>query len=71
MSLMHGVNKPSCSSDMFSFGHIFKSIISYFPIPIAQLARTVVKIAKCCIKYDSLQCPSAENVAEQLKRATV
>jgi len=50
----------------------FKSIISYFPIPIAQLPRTVVKIAKCCLKYDSLQRPSAaENVAEQLKRATV
>lgn len=64
--IVDGVNKPSYSSDMFSFGHIFKSIISYFPIPIDQLPRTVVKMVKCCLNYSPQERPSAENVAKQL-----
>lgn len=64
--LIDGVNKPSCASDMYSYGRIFKTIIQYFPLSKETLPTLVVKMVKDCLKYDPLERPTATTVIQCL-----
>ena len=60
--LIDGSSKPSYSSDMFSFGRIFKSVMHYFPLPATELPKEIVTIVKKCLCYNPLKRPSAKTV---------
>ena len=69
--LIDGSSKPSYCSDMFSFGHVMKSVVCYFPLPASQLPRKFVAIVKKCLLYHSLDRPCAKTVYRELQLLAV
>ena len=60
--LIDGINAPSPSSDMFSYGRLFKCIIVNFPVPVHHLPKSAMNAIKKCLEYNSHERPMAETV---------
>ncbi len=64
--LVDGVSDITTACDMYSYGHLFKSIIQYFPLAIESIEISLQKDIKKCLKYDCMQRPSAKQMVELL-----
>ena len=58
--LVDGTNKPSPSSDIYSYGRIIKSIVRNFPISPQLVPQIIVDMVNNCLTYNSTQRPTAE-----------
>lgn len=57
--LVDGISIPSPSSDMYSYGRIFKNIVCYTHLEITLLPTSVQALIKRCLKYLSTERPTA------------
>lgn len=62
--LVDGIAKPSPASDVYGFGRIFKNVICYFPLALSELPVSVKDIVKKCLKYESSNRPSTDEIIE-------
>ena len=65
--LVDGITKPSPSSDIYSYGRIFKSIVRNFPISREIIPPVVVNMVNNCLSYHSSQRPHAKSIIFTLK----
>ena len=65
--LVDGIVKPSTSSDIYSYGRIFKSIICYFPLSRELIPHSIVDMVNKCLSYQASQRPSASCVISTLR----
>lgn len=69
--LVDGIAKPSPSSDIYSYGRIFKSVVRDFPISPKNIPPDVVSMVNNCLSYDSLQRPNGKFIISTLKATVV
>lgn len=65
--LIDGVSTPSVSSDIYSFGRIFKNLIVYTKFEVAMFEENIICLIKNCLKYNDFERPAAAKAIEILK----
>lgn len=63
--LIDGISVPSSSSDMFSFGRIFKSIICYLKFDQQSFHALTLTMVKKCLKYSASEHLTAAEAMER------
>ena len=57
--LIDGISSPSSSSDMYSFGRIFKSTICHLKLDPDSFQGCTLTMIKRCLKYNEIERPSS------------
>lgn len=65
--VVDGIVRPSTSSDMYSYGRVFKSIVRYFPIHRESIPSSIVDMVNKCLLYQSSHRPSASSVISTMQ----
>ena len=69
--LVDGIARPTPSSDIYSYGRVFKSIVRNFPISPKNIPPDVVSMVNNCLSYNSLQRPNAKSIISTLKATVI
>lgn len=64
--LIDGINSPSSSGDMYSFGRMCKNIICYVKIDLALFNEHTLSMIKKCLKYNYKERPTAAEAVASL-----
>ena len=66
--VVDGVCSPSFSSDIYSYGRIFKYLICYSYLQPSMFHKSVQSMVKNCLTYANCERPTAASVIDILKQ---